>query len=364
MSWLCRQCETVNTDDVIECEVCDAVSPYLSRFDYDEITPSKPTTIRWKAEECDCIKLHYRGHITDVSHLNSVRILANRDTEITFVMSNNVAEREYTYDIREHKPPITRLRFLTHSDETFVKELCSDKDFKKYLTLGKYGDDIDSFFKQTMDYFKRGLAFPYVIETMDSEPVGMITCQIEQENNLTIGYVTYAVLPDYRNYGLASEALMNMRKETKEAGVESVVLFISTENKASRRVAEKCGFKCKDEQLFFADEEGISIMLPWKYVFSEHISKREVMVKKALEAFKKEECDKALRLFENSLRFKCPRRCTYSDGIIYSYIGDVYTYQHQLEKAYDAYKKALSLGCSDDRINKQIKWLESNMYSL
>ena len=60
-------------------------------------------------------------------------------------------------------------------------------------------------------------------------------------------------------------------------------LFISTENKASRRVAEKCGFKCKDEQLFFADEEGISIMLPWKYVFSEHISKREVMVKKALD---------------------------------------------------------------------------------
>ncbi len=39
MSWLCRQCETVNIDDVIECEVCDAVSPYLSRFDYDEITP-------------------------------------------------------------------------------------------------------------------------------------------------------------------------------------------------------------------------------------------------------------------------------------------------------------------------------------
>ena len=29
-----------------------------------------------------------------------------------------------------------------------------------------------------------------------------------------------------------------------------------------------------------------------------------------------------------------------------------------------AYKKALSLGYSDDRINKQIKWLESNMYSL
>ena len=91
-----------------------------------------------------------------------------------------------------------------------------------------------------MDYFKRGLAFPYVIETMDSEPVGMITCQIEQENNLTIGYVTYAVLPDYRNYGLASEALMNMRNETKEAGVESVVLFISIIEMPSSSAKKSC----------------------------------------------------------------------------------------------------------------------------
>ena len=53
MSWICRLCETVNTDDVLECEVCDAVSPYLSRFDYDEIDPETPTTIRWQAEACD-----------------------------------------------------------------------------------------------------------------------------------------------------------------------------------------------------------------------------------------------------------------------------------------------------------------------
>ena len=74
MSWLCKQCETVNTDDVLECEVCDAVSPYLSRFDYNEIDPKVPTIIRWKAEYCDSIKLFYIYLVTDVTHLNDTRM--------------------------------------------------------------------------------------------------------------------------------------------------------------------------------------------------------------------------------------------------------------------------------------------------
>ena len=364
MSWICRLCETVNTDDVLECEVCDAVSPYLSRFDYDEIDPETPTTIRWQAEACDCVKLSYRGHITDVTHLNAARILARRDTEVTFILKNDVTEREFTYDVREHKPPITRIRFLQKSDKEFVLKLCSDEEFKKYFTLGKYGDDIESFFDTTLNLFAKGMAFPYVIETIDSDPIGMITCQIEMENGKVTGYITYSVLPEYRNYGLATEALMNLRNETKETGVEILNLIISTSNKASRRVAEKCGFKCKDPQLELADDTSHTMMLTWKYVFAEHISKREVMVKKGLEAFKKEECDKALRLYENALKFKCPRRCLYNDGITYTYIGEVYAYQRIFGKALESYLKAKSLGIDNPKIDKEIKWLESNLYSL
>ena len=364
MSWICRLCETVNTDDVLECEVCDAVSPYLSRFDYDEIDPETPTTLRWQAEACDSVKLSYRGHITDVTHLNAARILARRDTEVTFILKNDVTEREFTYDVREHKPPITRIRFLQKSDKEFVLKLCSDEEFKKYFTLGKYGDDIESFFDTTLNLFAKGMAFPYVIETIDSDPIGMITCQIEMENGKVTGYITYSVLPEYRNYGLATEALMNLRNETKETGVEILNLIISTSNKASRRVAEKCGFKCKDPQLELSDDSGLTMMLTWKYVFAEHISKREVMVKKGLEAFKKEECDKALRLYENALKFKCPRRCQYNDGITYTYIGEVYAYQRKFGKALESYQKAKSLGIDDPKLDKEIKWLESNLYSL
>ena len=364
MSWICKQCETVNTDDVLECEVCDAVSPYISRFDYDEIDPEVPTTIRWKAEACDCVKLLYRGHITDVTHLTAARIFAKRDTEVTFILKNEVTEREFTYDVREHKPPITRIRFLQKSDIDFVKELCSDDEFNKYLTLGKYGENIDSFFDTILVLFGKGMSFPYVIETMDSLSLGMITCQIEQEDGKITGNITYSILPEYRNFGLATEALMNLRNETKNAGVEVLNLTISTSNMASRRVAEKCGFLCKDPRLQLADESGKTMMLTWKYIFSEHISKREIMVKKGLEALKKEECEKAIRLYENALKFKCPRRCPYNDGVTYAYIAEAYSYNRKYGKACEAYKKAKSLGNDNPKIDKEIKWLESNMYSL
>lgn len=103
MSWICKQCETVNLDDALECEVCDAVPPYLSQFDYDEIDNDKHTTLRWKAEYCDSIKLSYIGHETDVTHLNATRILAHSNTEVSFILENNVAKREFTYEIREEK---------------------------------------------------------------------------------------------------------------------------------------------------------------------------------------------------------------------------------------------------------------------
>ena len=157
---------------------------------------------------------------------------------------------------------------------------------------------------------------------------------------------------------------MNLRNETETAGVEVFYLRISTSNMASRRVADKCGFKCKDSQLQLADEAGLTMMLTWKYIFSEHISKREVMVKKGLEAFKKEECEKAIRLYENALKFKCPRRCPYNDGVTYAYIAEVYSYIRKYGKACEAYRKAKSLGNDNPQIDKEIKWLETNMYSL
>lgn len=123
MSWICKQCETLNADDVIECEVCNSVSPHLSRFDYEAIGSNSITRLQWKAECCDNVKLIISGHVSDVSHLNSVHISPKSDTQITFILENNVAKRKYTYDIGEHNHStreilkINETRKLKTSDE-------------------------------------------------------------------------------------------------------------------------------------------------------------------------------------------------------------------------------------------------------
>lgn len=98
MSWLCKQCETVNQDDsLIKCEVCDEVSPHLSKFDYDEINPLALTEVRWKAEECDCVKAVYDGRETELTGRESAEIALKPNTEILFKLLGKGTEREYTY---------------------------------------------------------------------------------------------------------------------------------------------------------------------------------------------------------------------------------------------------------------------------
>lgn len=106
MSWLCKSCETINSDDVIECDVCGGISPHLCQFDYDEISSDKPTTIRWKAEACDKVCIKYNGHVTDVTGLNSIKINVEHDTKVVFCLYNELADREYVYDFKEYKLPI------------------------------------------------------------------------------------------------------------------------------------------------------------------------------------------------------------------------------------------------------------------
>lgn len=365
MSWQCKLCETLNPDDAIECEVCGGVSPYMSRFDYDEINPDKPTTIRWKAESCDKVYIKYRGHVTDVSGINAVRIITKHDTQIAFDMYGKVADREYIYAIKEHKPPLTHIRPLSDSDLGFISDLCDDEDFKHYFTLGRYGNNVEEFFKSTLQYNRDGLTFTYVIENIDDEsPIGMLNCQIESDNNNVVGCITYAVLPIYRNYGLATEALSKMKVQAKKCGVDVLRMNISTANKPSMRVAEKCGFKCDKELLAESLEESKSIMLTWNYVFSEHISKREILGKKGETSIRENRCEIAIRLLNNSLRFKCPKNSDFSDGKIYFLISLAYREIGEYQKALQNALSARNAGYEDKKNEELIEWLKENQFSI
>jgi len=358
MSWLCRMCETENTDDLISCEVCDSVSPYIDHFDYDEINPTRPTTIRWKAIGCNSAMLIYNGHKQDVSSLNAIRIIAKRDTKVTFCVGNEIADREYTFNVREHKPPKTKLRMIINEDRHFIEEIFSDEEFNHFFKTE--GEDSERFFDKLLTLSLSGKAYTYIIEKVDGEAVGIISCQIDLEDGKAIGFITYAVLEPFRGYGLATDALKEMRKITKQARVDKLMLRINTLNAASIRVAEKCGFKSNDK----LSGETLPHMVWWTYTFAEHIGKRELLAKKAMASYRKGDAEKALQLYENAIKFKYQKGNPFTDAVLQYRLSNVCSSLGQYGKAYTALKKAKELGYSDENLEKDLTWLESNLYKL
>lgn len=105
MSWICRLCETVNSDDSITCEVCDAKSPSLASFEYEEIDSNSETIISWKAEDADTVMLYFDGTKQDVTGVDTFPLTVTNNNKVSFCLDSEVGERIYTYELVRYKRP-------------------------------------------------------------------------------------------------------------------------------------------------------------------------------------------------------------------------------------------------------------------
>ena len=78
---------------------------------------------------------------------------------------------------------------------------------------------------------------------VDGEVVGRISVRYELNDYLAAyeGHVGYAVLPEYRNQGYATEALRLALALLSEAGLDRVLITCDDDNTASSAVIEKVG---------------------------------------------------------------------------------------------------------------------------
>ena len=106
MSWICKQCETLNTDDTLECEVCCSVAPLIRNLFYSNIDVNKLTSISWDAIEYDEIILIFKGKEYDVTDKTSIELLIEEDSTISFRISNSVAIKNYSFPIYISPPQI------------------------------------------------------------------------------------------------------------------------------------------------------------------------------------------------------------------------------------------------------------------
>jgi hypothetical protein len=103
MAWRCKLCETDNTDDSIICEVCEGISPVLSKFDYQYVNNGK-VEICWQVENADKISVAFKGKMYDVTQWKSARLkVDNPISTIVLTLENETATRNYTIGIPYNK---------------------------------------------------------------------------------------------------------------------------------------------------------------------------------------------------------------------------------------------------------------------
>lgn len=108
MSWQCNLCETINTDDLLECEVCSSLVPRIISMNYSNVDITKPTTIVWESFECDKTIIVYNDVEHDVSDCKEYELIVLENSTVTFKVSNSTTTRFYSFPIHVGPPEIVK----------------------------------------------------------------------------------------------------------------------------------------------------------------------------------------------------------------------------------------------------------------
>lgn len=99
MSWKCSFCESFNSDEKIICEVCDSISPFLAKFNYEYIGNNK-AVIEWQAENARKVIACFNSKKYDITNWKAARISLNEALSLVSIfVINEVTERTYTFGI-------------------------------------------------------------------------------------------------------------------------------------------------------------------------------------------------------------------------------------------------------------------------
>jgi RimJ/RimL family protein N-acetyltransferase len=136
---------------------------------------------------------------------------------------------------------------IAESDRGFITEMFQDIKICRYYIVPK---EAQQDYKRLIGYWlndvKNGAGTCWIIYkkatgffTKD-KPCGFVA--FEFRDTLKNARISYAVLPNYRKLGIASESVSILIKHLKENGIERIEADIDQDNKESAKVVEKQGF--------------------------------------------------------------------------------------------------------------------------
>ena len=244
-----------------------------------------------------------------------------------------------------------------------VEELFRYTDVKKFYVLrDDHAANIMSFCQYIISANIQQTAMNFIIYDNYGHEVGLISAEpmMNRNTNLPMWNVGYAVLPSERRKGYASAAVTGLSNYLlQNYSFPQVMLDISMDNKASEKVAEKCGFKVPYPRAGYIDEQHpeVGMRLRW---FKQLAGQRTMYFNQAVHYYRQKNYVGAINAFRQALNEPYQPGTPYTDAQIYSNMGMSLSSVGQYREAFNALKKAQQLGLNNPSIEKELLWLRNN----
>lgn len=151
--------------------------------------------------------------------------------------------------IRDIETARLLLRGFQKEDAIWAYKIWNDPEMGKYLP-DEAMEEIDEAYLKELEQLGDDEECCYLIPVLKDSKERVGTCSFMKSHDGKIYDIAYCIHKDLWNNGYATEIAKGLISFAKESGADKVTIEVNQDNKASNRVAEKCGGKVVSEDTF------------------------------------------------------------------------------------------------------------------
>lgn len=156
------------------------------------------------------------------------------------------------------------LKRFTEADHALIEELFLDNSVNNYFVLrSDHRENLKLFTEHLLCWMREYSGFTFVIEDKEGKQVGFVVCEFGQWNKESGAFLSFAVLPQYRHQGYATEAVALSIALMGNCIIKNIILDISSSNQYSSNIAKLLGFVPDDKPLYDMFHPEVGVRYNW-----------------------------------------------------------------------------------------------------
>lgn len=156
------------------------------------------------------------------------------------------------------------LKRFTEDDHALIERLFSDISVNNYFILrDDHRENLKLFTEHLLNWMREYSGFTFVIEDKGGRQMGFIVCEFGQWKGEFGAFLSFAVLPQYRNQGYATEAVALSIALMGSSVIKNIILDISSSNQYSSNIAKSLGFIPDKKPLYDIFHPEVGVRYNW-----------------------------------------------------------------------------------------------------